>query len=108
MRKPQENYPGPRLTTEEPDYIQEWEAEPTRIQPEAQLEQGTSDQALHERVEQILKGQPMLIESCQLKVEGGRIFLSGVGSDLNLINQIKYAIRALPGVLEFQCDLRVR
>ncbi len=34
MKKPQENYPGPRPKKEKPDYVKEWEAEPTEVQDE--------------------------------------------------------------------------
>lgn len=34
MKKPQENYPGPRPEKEKPAYVKEWEAEPTELQDE--------------------------------------------------------------------------
>lgn len=105
--KPQENYPGPRPEQEEPDYVKDWEAEPTKVQPETKLPKDGADQQLYDQVRHILRTQPMSIDQCQLQVDQGRVHLSGVGSDMGLIKQIDYAVRALPGVLEFQCAVRV-
>lgn len=107
MNKPQENYPGPRPDQKEPDYVQDWGSEPTQVQPEAQLPRDGADQQLYDQVRHILRNQSMSIERCQLQVNQGRVHLSGVGSDMGMIKQIDYAVRSLPGVLEFQCALRV-
>lgn len=107
MKKPQENYPGPRNIAEEPSFISEWEQEPTRVQPEAiQVDIG-ADRELYRQVQSVLERQPMPITNCQIEVKNGRVKLSGVGTDLESIKQIEYAIRALPDVLQFQCDLRI-
>lgn len=107
MKKPQENYPGPRNTAEEPSFISEWEEEPTQVQPEALQMDAEADHELYGQVQSVLERQPMPISNCQIEVENGRVRLSGVGTDLESIKQIEYAIRALPDVLQFQCDLRI-
>ncbi|AQS52097.1 MAG TPA: hypothetical protein K8U84_03005 [Paenalcaligenes hominis] len=107
MKKPQENYPGPRNTNEEPSFISEWEQEPTRVQPEALQIDAQADRELYHQVQAILERQAMTINHCQIEVNNGRVKLSGTGTDLESIKQIEYAIRALPDVIEFQCALRI-
>lgn len=106
--KSQENYPGPRVTDQAPEFVQDWEGEPPRnIAPLADEANSNQDLGIQHQIVEKLKQEIDGFENINVHVEHGAVTLTGNVRYEAVKSNVAVVIRKCEGVTELNNNLTV-